>query len=297
MSDYLDVAISTIDDPIKFFKALFETDLLNRLRDEFMPVEEEGSWIMQYPHTIDIKNEKYTIEYQIEKSGHEEDSTWVVDEYEPVEATFTFEEFLVERIEREILQSKLLLRKNAENIKSRSTESRLQKYPKVQFAVNQLSFLLLPNVENLVGAITDKGFESRKEIVNRLILSPDIFDSIANCTDDRGETLIDYDSYGSLVKPKTISSALENIFFGYVQRVRVPLNFSEQWPKMAVDYIFGKLNDYTNKMNLKIVEASKKVFIGKTRFNADSSYVNYKRFKDERLKPLIDQLFEDHLIK
>lgn len=331
MAGTKEIGNSSISKPIKFFADFYETNYLNILREAWLPKKDDTDYcINRYPYIIDLKEEEYTIEYEVELSGHEEEDSigyayWVVDKTELLTKTYFFKQYLnnlflqeyrnsIYFIEDAIFQklsinrAKLFCTIILDSLKLYLRTSNSKQFIKYRECARPLEALiryllkkyplLCPNyrTDAQLVKIYHKKWDN---IPTNKSLNSAIFSKLVELKDDDEEYLIERKDTVDSTERMQLIRALKNLCDGNSLSLDISIRFN--WQAGPVHYIIRKLKNYNNKLELNNIQASQKVFIKKTPFKASNSSTAATRFEENTgpnnyLKAVIDSLFIDHLI-
>ena len=320
--------LAIVENPLGFFKAFYEAGYLHVLRARFMPdATNPDDIIHRYPTKVDVENETYTIEYEIERAGHAEEyypgyETWVTDECQTVVTSYSFKDYLLSRftieadIACETIDTLIVAESSGEKASlkcqvwldhlafyiRKHQEPEFKRYGElavflgkiVRYLYDKYKSFCPPTQSNteIKTILTNITYNTKSSLGNKA-LKYTIFKSFLNLSDEHGELLIDFEnSERSLTEAALITFAE-----GMPNMAETEVYFN--WEAGAVGYILRRLNEFSPKMQLKVLEESNKVFINKKPFIARNASKAASIFGTKpakaSLRRLIDDLFNSHL--
>lgn len=312
VSMYPEFTQPTKKEPLKFFHSLMKTNLLEILRNDFLPNPwvPDGYWPSGLS-SYDIEKEEYTIIYEVEVAGHAENKygydEWVVDEIKECFKTHSFPEQLNQQLKR---QYEISEKKVAEALRDAPTiekskqlcqlwldelmsyrgiglaEDRFQKYNEITRPLEALIRFLLETYPSFCPNIR-KGSELERirekkwnytNIIEPKFLSHNFFEELATET-YMGEHFFHYENHISQTEKESLVSNLKLIAEGKAEMISSQVKFT-LGSKYSY-YIIERMKQFCPKMNYANMQRSDKIYINDKLFTENGKNAAKSRFKDD----------------
>ncbi len=324
-----EIGISSVSNPINFFKSFFDANTLSLLHKEFFAeLKDPESWIQKYPHRIDMDNEKYSIEYENQiyqdeikdVPGYEyslvEEKTWI-------EKVYYFKDFLNIRFKEEFLRScdfidqslnKQIPIEHAKhlchlwiskllyyiNISKRDKFKRYNECARpleavIRYLLEKYSSFCPPLISNIeLQKIKEKSWKGI-EGPNKKILKSSIYKALVEFQDEDENDLFEYKDFKDEIEVNKKIHSLQLLCNGEFLKVTEPL--ITNWSVEPVHYILRKLKEHSKKLLLKDLEQFQPIVIRDKnskdkKFTATASSVAATRFEEKEKNTELKNLID-----
>jgi len=316
---------SSIDDPLGYFKAIFESNYLSTLRKNFFPDDSEKEFLNASLYNIDPRKETYSYEIKVPDTSKFRtdvpfDPLMIGDILEDkIYETYAFSDTLKAIFKIEADRTKTLFDKrieigdNGKNLCILWTdrirkfiemmqEIQFKKYKSSSIYLTELHQYILETYSTYSEGITplDRTSKYKRE---RRQMQPSIFKEIATLKID-GEYLFEFQDRQDDLEVQEKITTLRSIVTGIYNGDEKPLIYL--WEKQRFAYLLFKLKEFYKTFDW-VKPVSKNVIGAKSKegaiawFNDDLARTSLSKIKSsakhDSFKKEIDAFFESHIEK